>query len=222
MTPLRIDFKLGGPIGVPRHPIHFDGLLAWLQLMATAPGSQKEVDIQAAIAAVPLAKTMTSHGPLFHASVINFAWEGPSWGQNWTRRSDERVLTSLQSSGTLKGRQANSKILLNSGPFRSAIGVHELGWAESASAYAVGDKKQIADLLADLDHIGKLRRYGYGEVLGYTVEDDEAASQKWKHRFLPADRFDEGLLGEGAYSPPYFHKKQRAIIRDNTCFRNAE
>lgn len=213
MTPFRIDFKLAGPVGVPQHPIHLDGLLAWLNLDRDAPQSQRQADIDAAITAVPLKKHQSG---VFQGSAIAFAWEGPHNNKTWIRRTDEQAVARFQLAGGFTNRREDSKIELQSGPLRNALGTYELGWATRAIAYGIGDVTVISDLTERLESIGRYRRYGYGIVRDVTVTPDPAGNDLWKARYLPADTFDEGILCNGRVTPPYFQRSGRVLVRDNT------
>lgn len=68
-------------------------------------------------------------------------------------------------------------------------------WVKKATAWGIGDKQKVMELLSRVSNLGAKSRLGYGHVLSIDVIDDERAEEYWRYRVLaqeePIDEHEE-------------------------------
>lgn len=124
--------------------------------------------------------------------------------QYWHKRFREEYLSMLD-----PGKK--SRIDMQSGTYRAyrmpliTYVVDKLEW------YAMGDMDGIAELLQNVNYLGKKRAYGNGRVLKWEIEPiledwSEIKGGRWT-RAIPHYHFDDKLARwmRISYRPPYWH-----------------
>lgn len=215
MTPLRIDFEINGPIYPQAHPLHLDSLVASQIVLAAAEPPTAE-ELQTILDTLPFEKANYRSDWVWKASALQFQWQGLPAHESWTMKVNAPDLYRLMEEGVLDERPTS---LLDTvrGKWKAGQGVHELRWAKSATAWAVGDEAILRDHLGTLDQIGIKRRLGAGRIRRVTIVEDPQALNLWSSRYLPvAARL--GTAVEGAMRPPYFARDQQQMVLNNIEF----
>ncbi len=180
--PLEIRIELMTPIINPirkqAHPIHLDALL-----IAVLAARQKATPVRinrpetnlftperAIEARVPLA-VVGDKRPIYQASVAFIDGESEIGDYTFTKRSPSHEVAS----------RINLKQWLETCPTIRTNILFE----------CVGDKEAISDILKDVRGVGTMRRVGFGEVIGFTVESsdkpkNECGLFRYHDRIIPA------------------------------------
>lgn len=216
-APLRIEFKMAGPIQMDYLPIHLDGLLAWAYLQEQQylftkgerdlPPCPQDPD-DPMYSDLPI----KSEGGVYCASVLLAPSTQGVSTRFFTRKSDTTLLADLGLEELNTGRgvipnQSNSMVMdTTRGELKAHFGREQLRHVQSLVAYAIGDKAAIEQLLSDHVHsLGKNRAKGFGRVASINVEIDPSAEENWRVRAMPEKR--PGYIPIPApIRPPYWNK----------------
>lgn len=219
MTPLKIDFKLASPVVVDsEYPIHLDGLLAWARVKEAEEGG--DPNPWAAGDDLPLAKAGSGDDWVWQASRLLFVPATPRQLVNMQRKCDPDRFYGDFERGLWKPSRGDSPPTINtmSGQLRAYQFYTSVQWMARVEAWCVGDTDRIQTLLDRVEHIGKMGRNGFGQVLQVTVSEDSTANDHWRLRALPNDVAGvEGVEYAQAYHPPrapYWDKVRRVQMRE--------
>lgn len=218
MEPLRITAELYHDAHVVAYDaIHFDGILAAAVVMEATEGH-----------GLPPSYAEPYDLPLPLECLWRSDAEGHSFGLPlWAascllpcgeRRGDvivmhKRVQTGEFTKATRKGRYS---INTTTGRWMERRVMTPTMIAKGWEAYAVGDREEVARLLAFITHIGKRRGSGFGEVRRWNVEPADAGDVLIRDgmlaRPIPSGTAhllngnpSPGALGSIAWTPPYWH-----------------
>lgn len=198
MGPLCVRFRLVTPMRAPEQPIHLDALLAWAAVDAT----QGDLSAQNTL---PLERYTGADG--------RWVWKASRVFLPVVARGREIMIRSFEpwnwgdDRGTvyLKGPSA---LKAGTGPFKGhLIGLSTLQ-VEEAYAWCVGDRAEVAALLAGVKNLGKLRRLDFGRIGQITVSDDPTALERWQLRAMP-DEHPGYRRSLQTVRPPYFDRALR-------------
>ena len=232
MQPLLVRARLGSGVGhAPPWGISLDGLLA-SQIRENEKAAAREsgtdyipYDSEAPPRDLdlPLARCTRAGGDDWHWAAT-FAWpEGEIPGphvQYWSARPDQHALSQI--SDTLPAHLSPRQ-----GRYRAAVMPLPLTIARALTWRAVGNRDQVAALLAGITTIGKKRAAGNGMVLDWTVTvnpDGDAWEYSHLHpdgrlgRTAPAaclEHRPEVATGGAAVMgvrPPYMHRARAAEV----------
>ncbi|EMO4361379.1 TPA: hypothetical protein ACRMYO_006182 [Pseudomonas aeruginosa] len=211
MKPFRVTIQLAGPMIVPKHPIHLDGLLAALHVQALEEaGHPSPWDEQHNL---PLERYVTQSGEwVFKASMLlGVPIVEPHLYMITSRTDATRVAEDIEA-GLLKCRQA--RLNSSTGPFKSGIQNLNTTWVKELCADGIGNLPAIDKLLQNLEFVGPRRGLGMGRVAAVSIE--ETAEARWMNRHLPLDADIDNstsLIPQfGALRPPYWEKTAMTVI----------
>lgn len=190
MAPFRIRWSFTTPAVVPAFPIHLDGLLSWARVQrAAAAGAADPIAAQHDL---PLARLESEAGWCFKASWIDFRVDPdlPASPEilHMVKRASVTEMAATWETGALGPKVPYFDP--QRGLHKAGSYIHRRQWYGDAIAYGIGDIDAVADLLAEITSIGKLRRRASGSVKLLEIVEDEAAERLWAHRLLPHDRPD--------------------------------
>lgn len=189
LKPLRITWEFASPVVARTFPLHLDALLAWAKVnRAQLMGEPNPFDAQLDL---PLEKV----NGVWKASQLVFAPAGDPFFFPFIRKA------SLADFAHDRGRRyaAGNKnsFALGSGGYKAFDVRQQAQQMYQATAWCVGDKEKIEDLLQDVTSIGKWHNKGQGKIrssghkLFTTVQEcDHGEEENWRLRVLP---FDSGL-----------------------------
>lgn len=216
-TPLKVEFTIrnGSPIREPKHLIHLDALLAFAAVERSMAKGAEDFSAQEKLPLDTITHKDAIH-PVWAASALHYE---PAMKElrYWSRKTIVESVARAQGDGYLRIR--GDKLSTSSGPWKSYSEFEPLIHVRTLTAWCIGDKAQVEDLLADIRFIGKRRSKGYGEIATLTVSTDEAAHEKVKRRTLTwqeDDRYVPMLCGT---KPPYFEKRP-GFYPTNEVFEN--
>lgn len=215
--PLRVTARLRTPV-VADPWLPLDGILLYQacreQLPEQAMTTPGEIDAAAAEVQLPLAVVHAGRADWYYA--CSWAQPQPWWaaeGQdNWNKRLDVS-LASLVDFGGRRGR-----ILTGEGTYRAyhmPIFYRVARWIEW---YCVGDRAEIATLLAAMTHIGKKIAQGWGRVIEWRIEpmtEDWSVRRDGRlTRGVPMADAGNNILNALLYGlrPPYYHRENQMLI----------
>lgn len=211
MRPFRVTIQLAGPMIIPKHPIHFDGLLAALHVQALEEvGHPSPWDEQHNL---PLERYVTQSGEwVFKASMLLGALIIEPHLYTITSRTDAAKVMGDIESGLLKCRQA--RINTASGHFKSGLLNLHTTWVRELRAEGIGEIPAIEMLLQRLEFVGPRRGLCMGRVASVAIE--ETSEAQWMNRHLPldaeVDRSESHIHQIGALRPPYWDKGKMTTI----------
>ncbi|AXZ89115.1 MULTISPECIES: hypothetical protein [Pseudomonas aeruginosa group] len=206
-----MTIQLAGPMIIPKHPIHLDGLLAALHVQALEEaGHPSPWDEQHNL---PLERYVTQSGEwVFKASMLRGSpLIEPHLYMITSRTDTARVADDIEA-GLLKCRQA--RLNTSTGPFKSGLQNLHTVWVKELHADAIGDIPAIEKLLQRLEFVGPRRGLGMGRVASVALEETSGA--QWTNRHLPLDAdvdASTSLIPQfGALRPPYWDKTAMTTI----------
>jgi len=201
MKPLRVEFRLVRPMRYPESPIHLDALLAWCAVREAEDAG--DPDPLAAQERLPLAEDDGEGGRVWCASHLIWQATAPPRQMVITKRFEPEEYARRRGNVFVGGPNIWTQ---GSGPYKAFVIHHPVIVVDSVSAYCIGDPARIAELLARIQSIGKLRRIGQGMVSGLTVIPDDRAATAWRVRVMP--RPVEGYAQSMATTrPPYWRRE---------------
>lgn len=200
MQPIKVTFHLVSPMVAPDRPIHLDALLAWAAVHRAGG------DLSA-LGSLPLDWWNGDGEWVWKASVVvpevihrdRMPMARPF--DPWTGGADRGEV--FHGGADLPAGEKGS-----TGPYKAYFLSYSLLQAPRAFAWAVGDREAVADLLGELDHLGKLGRIGLGEIASVDVVGDPEAEAMWRLRTMasPVDGYHRSV---GTVRPPYWDRSGR-------------
>jgi CRISPR type IV-associated protein Csf3 len=218
MIPLRVTFELMTPWVPPAHGVHLDGLLAW----AAAEAAQEnpdctQADIDAAIAALPLAKHTTPDGRwCWKASLLEPRGATRLHRHFATAKTDTQAMAEGLANGWVQGKKTIDTVrgATKNDLYRysSQEVAHLVGWC-------LGDQANVDALLSRLRHVGSRGRLGYGALRRdeeglpciQIAPADPCEAEHWRLRHLP-DAAEGYFPMEGRCQPPYWHSPGGELV----------
>ncbi len=200
---LRVTIVLrhGSPIREPQHLFHLDALLAHVRVAESMKRGAEDYSAQENL---PLAKLSNNSDFVWAASAFHYDTHFREQ-RYWSRRTNVDSLAKAQGEGLITSRA--DKLNTGSGPWKGYSEFEKLIHTNLLTAWCIGDKDEITELLSKVTHIGKRRSKGYGEIDSFTVEVDEMAHQKVFSRVLTWPHSDDYAPVKCGVRPPYFETR---------------
>ncbi|MFO6995388.1 hypothetical protein P3D53_14190 [Pseudomonas aeruginosa] len=195
---LKVTINLSTPMVEPGDLFHLDALLGALRVSEVRAELGDGINPRDHHYDLPLEQYRSRSGQwVFKASAFRVHKQAAS--QNWmqTSRINTTEAARHRSEGFLLLRAAKPNPA--GGPFKNSLYHYPLAWA-TITAYCVGDKVRIADLLSQCRQIGGRRGVGSGRVAGFSVEVVPESECAWAWRAMPDDSDESTLTGEYALS----------------------
>lgn len=208
MEPLRIDITLKTAMVMIDRLIHLDALLGALRVNRAYQEHGEGINPRDYHYDIPVERYTTDSGQwVFKASALlaSNKQHRESWMQ--TSRIDLEEAARHRAEGWLKHRA--SKANTAGGPFKSSLYHLTLGWCD-LTAFCVGNKDEIAGLLAECKQIGGRRGVGFGQVDAITVISVPMEQCEWMTRAMPLDTPDLASSHASAISAlnaPYWDRR---------------
>jgi CRISPR type IV-associated protein Csf3 len=200
--PLKITFHLDGT-GLyynPCEPIHLDALLAWVVAGYVAPGKCIQRDDVPDVIPLPLAIWSNDKMWGFCASALfseeNIDESVLMWRKKFRENRIEQV--------------ANASPNLTNGPYRNYNVPLQLLLTHKMTAWCVGDRRKVLDLVRRIKFLGKKKSIGLGRVLSievlpteenFSLVNDEGLAMRW----LPLETGARLVRSR----PPYWNNSDR-------------
>lgn len=213
MTPLVITAHVPGPLVLPDGYIHLDALLAAAVAkrdnLPPAHTADEVLPIE-----IPVQRSDCGRFHLASASVA-------SWEQRATRYLQRRF--------PIEQAQVISKmrsVKVSAGPCKSYRIPYEVGWVDSLTWWALGDKQAIEALLSIVQYLGKKRSVGNGRVMCWQVEDCDAwpgfpvltpTGEALRHLPLDYPGLERPSLRYGNLTYPYWLKTEEHLLSGVSC-----
>jgi CRISPR type IV-associated protein Csf3 len=201
MEPLRVTFRFANLVSVSDSLLHLDGLLAWAAVERAR--QQGETDLDRAAESLPLARQ--GKPEVWCASALQFDYRSPPSFRTLVRKTDVDDYVDAIVKGRIKLAKPRDQLPVGSGPLRNYLVSYAVRQADFAVAWCVGDAQAVRGLLAQIRHVGRFGRMGYGLIEKVSVDRDDAAKEMWKLRHLPW-REDGYLPCIGNFRAPYWDK----------------
>lgn len=197
---VEITIKNGSPIREPKHLIHLDALLAYAKVQRSMAEGADDFSAQEEL---PLAQ-------IEHKDATHPAWAASAFVYQplmkelryWSRKTNVEAIAQAQGVKLLAMR--GDKVDTGSGVWKGYSEFEPLIHTRKLTAWCVGDKERIIDLLSDIRFIGKRRSKGYGEVQEVRVVVDASARAKVKYRVLTWQESPAYAPMRCGTKPPYF------------------
>lgn len=201
MEPCRVTFRFANLVSVSDSPTHLDGLLAWASVEQARRND--DADLDRAAASLPLARS--GEPEVFCASALQFDYMSPPSFRTLVRKTDVDDYAAALAHGRISLARPRDQLPVGAGPLRNYLVSYSVRQAAAATAWCIGDIDAVRNLLAEIKHVGRFGRMGYGLIVETTVEHDEEAVAKWKLRHLPW-REDGYIPCLGNFQAPYWDK----------------
>ena len=204
LKPLKITFQMDGTgvVMYPQNPVHLDSLLAWTLCPRHLIDKGLERNEVPEIQRLPLGEWHINGYWGWHASALFPDGEIESL-QYWRKKFRMNRIQMTTGSPNLM-----------SGKYREYNMPMPLILCNTMTAYALGSRKRVAQLLRRIKFIGQKGAYGKGAVVDVNVEvidnDWSLSKDGQATRFLPA----EDGKRYGRIRPPYWNATERI----NTCY----
>ncbi len=202
LKPLKITFRMDGTgvVMFPQNPVHLDSLLAWAICPEHLINRGLERNEIPEIQMLPLKKWHINGYWGWHASALFPDGKIESL-QYWRKKfRTNRIHMAKGSPNLMSGKHKEYNMPI------------PLILCNTMTAYALGNRKRITQLLERIKYIGKKGAYGKGAVTDVEVEVIEEDFSLLKGgrvmRFLPA----KGGSGYGRVLPPYWNMTERIQI----------
>lgn len=217
MEPLKITFELGSVICLPKHPLHLDALLAYINTQKGLITLEEPHSREALLALaddLPFERYGKGEEWIYKASALQPVGDLLHSSRFYTNRHDKGTIGSGVKSNQIQlKRQAAAlekmshagQLDFNRGHQRNALVYHNITYVEKMEAYCVGDKALIEEALSSgyLTHLGKLHRMGFGFIKQVEVEVCTDANHMWKQRVKPFEE-DGDVPITSPLRPPYW------------------
>lgn len=193
---IKVSISLRTPMAEPSELFHLDALLGALRVAEVRSEQGDGINPRDHHYDLPLERYTSQSGDwVFKASA--FRVEKVESSQNWmqTSRINTAEAARHRHEGLLLHRP--SKPNPAGGPFKNSLFHFPVAWAE-LTAYCVGDKGLISELLSGCRQIGGRRGVGSGQVASITVEVVAEQDCPWACRAMPEDSDKAVLQGEYA------------------------
>lgn len=199
LKPLKITFRMDGTgvIMFPQNPVHLDSLFAWVlcpgRLVDNGLGRNEVPKIQR----LPLGEWHIDGCWGWHASAL-FPDNDIESLQYWRKKfRTNRIHLTTGSPNLMSGKYREYNMPI------------PLILCNTITAYALGSRKRVAQLLKRIRYIGKKGAYGKGGVVSTEVEviekDFSLVKDGKAMRFLPTKRGSR----YGRVLPPYWNVTER-------------
>jgi len=218
MDNLKITFELCSAMVTSGYPIHLDALVAYAatqrELLFLNKPTQSDFDL--IYSELPFEKFEQDGDWVFKASALVAEGDCDHSSAFYTRRTNEVELAVNSVKGNIQygkmkaGAELNShalKLDMVRGPQRNLLGYYSTTEVEKVVGYCVGDKERIEEILIDygfVNHIGKRRRTGHGNIKSITIEIDDSAGDMWKNRVKPWPLSKDDIKIKAAIKAPYW------------------
>jgi CRISPR type IV-associated protein Csf3 len=199
LKPLKITFQMDGTgvVMYPQNPVHLDSLLAW----ALYPGHLIDRGLE------------RNEVPEIQRLPLGEWHIGGHWGWHASALFPDRDIESLQywrkKFRTNRIHMTKGSPNLMSGKYKEYNMPMPLILCNTMTAYALGSRKRVSQLLKRIKYIGKKGAYGKGAIVGVEVEiieqDFSLAKDRKAMRFLP--KKDGNRYGR--IRPPYWNATER-------------
>lgn len=190
---LKVSISLSTPMLEPGDLFHLDALLGALRVAEVRAVEGDGINPRDHHYDIPLERYHSPSGQwVFKASAFSLSKMGAS--ENWmqTGRTNTTEAARHRAEGLLLLRATKPNPA--GGPFKSTLFHFPITWA-TLTAYCVGDKVGVAELLAQCKQIGGRRGVGSGRVASFAVEVVPEDECRWSWRAMPDDS-DGRFLGE--------------------------
>lgn len=217
-TPFKVLIRLGSPVCLTFPFLHFDSLIAHLDLIDKYGPKYFEFDRMVynpqLVQELPLKKS----GDIYHGSIAFFEPETSFKYVRIYKRFEDKYSTNLK----------KRKLSIGSGYFRSFAIAEPYIPAQYAIFYANGDVERVKYLLENYLHgLGNDIRIGWGSVRDIEIreipEDKSLIKDGKAARVLPV-RICKNYSQTAylAYKPPYWHKRnvELCVIPGSECELN--
>jgi CRISPR type IV-associated protein Csf3 len=195
ITPLRIEFSFESAIVESPYPIHFDDLLAFAYVQKT---NKDFSDIT-----LPL----DENDGAYKASALIFSNNKGPEIFNRIRRFDDEIYIDRKAD-LINDRKRG--LVTTTGWTKTCVINTVVNHFSKATAWCVGNKHEIENLLSLLTNIGPLSRLDYGRVRSINVTEDSDALTKWKQRNMPNCPDESNYYPViAATQPPYWKKSNQ-------------
>lgn len=206
---LKVTINLRTPMVEPGDLFHLDALLGALRVSEVRAELGDGINPRDHHYDLPLEKYHSGSGQwVFKASA--FRIEKLAESENWmqTSRINTAEAARHRSEGFLQLRAAKPNPA--GGPFKNSLYHFPLLWA-TLTAFCVGDRFRVAELLSQCRQVGGRRGVGSGLVSSILVEVVPEAECNWAQRAMPDDCDESALVGEyvlsmSALRSPYWDR----------------
>lgn len=212
--PLRIEWRLATPWCPPTMGLHLDGLIGFaLKEEAEAQG-RAITSFDELLSDLPFEKHVTAMGWVWKASYVRPTEVFGTERRYLTAKTNAQGLAERMVDGQILGR-ALGKIDRVRGLFLNNALWYNTEHVPALVAWCVGDPDRLLSLLDRITHIGKRSRIDHGRIaqrsrtdeseagLDFTLEEDEAALEKWRLRVMP-EHIDGYIPVATRLNPPYW------------------
>lgn len=221
-VPLRIEWRLATPWCPPNLGLHLDGLIGFAMKEEAEAQDRTIVDFAELLSHLPFEKHVTASGWVWKASYVRPVQVLGTERRYLTAKTEAQGLAERMVDGQILGRSL-SKIDRVRGLFLNNALWYNTEHVPSLVAWCVGDPDRLLSLLDRITHIGKRGRIDHGRVatrartdeaeagLDYSVEEDEAAFDKWKLRVMP-EPVDGYIPVAARLNPPYWAGENQQMV----------
>ena len=217
MKPLKLTWKLASPIVVSAYPLHLDALVAFAMAEEGRQQDPSGWDMNAVLE-LPIERAQRDNLECWKSSALLPVEPGEHSMRFWTKKSDPYDYAARLIAGQL---DVKTKLPLKPygikfdqvrGQFKQMYKWLPVRSVKEVQAWCVGDEDRLIELLAPqagyITYLGAKTRMGYGRIIDFNCEADEAASENWMRRVLPWE--EEGCVQvEAATQPPYWDINNR-------------
>lgn len=217
MRPLKLTWKLATPIVVSAYPLHLDGLIAYAM---SAEGKQTDFAAWDDHAALNLPLELAVDGELrcWRASALVPTVPGEHSMRFWTRKSDPYDFANRLEAGHLDVKTKfplkpyGIKFDTVRGTFKQMFKFFPVRSVSEVQAWCVGNMDRIQELLDPnsgyVTYLGSKSRMGFGRIVDFQIEEDDAAREKWISRVMPWHMANTVKV-EAATCMPYWDPNNR-------------
>lgn len=207
-SPLKITATMANPtVANGGYGIHLDGILSWAVLTAH-PCTYEQAEFL--LTPLPL-ETLDFRGDLPLWAASDFMTDKIHTGREyWHKRypANRVEFAAKRNANTSAGRWREYRVPLN------------LNVTHAFTAYAIGNRDEVARLLDYVTHLGKKSAYGYGRVVKWSVEEcGDCLELIHNNRLLPIEYarrvgLDGGIVPAACWTPPYWYRPHQATCMD--------
>ena len=220
MEPLRVTFTFTAPMmRHSEHPLHLDALVAWCVSEDAISAGSTDPWGDAGDLSYALDRAEAENGEwVWKASALVFKPLRERELTTMIRRSDVVDYAHAYASKIIESRVTPASVNTRGGHLRAYQYMMPYQWMSSATAWCIGEREVLADLLPRLPGIGKQTRNGYGQIASIDVTVDEVAQRNWMRRVMPRQLADKAPF---LYVPtqfplraPYWKKAERVLAME--------